>query len=154
MACSMDIYMTWYVKRFMCVDSHNLVSEAYRPLTKSVSVKIATLRLMRGYRFFLGDRNPPPYGCLQFFFACWFAQDPATIWIRSWNFCTNPPPPPPLLNVRPPPLLNPGSAPESGTLELTRGRYITTIGYILTTTLLFGGKKGKQFIVWSRKWKK
>ena len=56
---------------------------------------------MRGYRGgFFGHRNPPPpYGCLQSFFACWFAQGPATIWIRSWNSCTKPP----LLNVRNPP---------------------------------------------------
>ena len=48
---------------------------------------------------FFGVIGNPPYGCLQFFFACWFAQDPATIWIRSWNSCTKPP----LLNVRNPP---------------------------------------------------
>ena len=55
---------------------------------------------MRGYRFVLGWSDPPPpYGCLQFVFACWFAQDPATIWTRSWNSCTKPP----LLNVRTPP---------------------------------------------------
>ena len=54
-----------------------------------------------GVFFGWSDPPPPPYSCLQFFFACWFAQDPAAIWIRSWNSCTNPPPP--LLNVRPPP---------------------------------------------------
>ena len=45
----------------------------------------------RGYRFFGGWSDPPTAVC-NFFFACWFAQGPATIWICSWNSCMKPPP--------------------------------------------------------------
>ena len=73
----------------------------YSPSTYFIGKSYSPYEIMRGYRgIFWVIGPPPPYGCLQFFFACWFAQGPATIWIRSWNSCSNPPP---LLNVRTPP---------------------------------------------------
>ena len=58
---------------------------------------------------FLGGDRKPPLRLSAIIFACWFAQGPATIWIRSWNYCTNPPPPFWMYET---PLLNPGSAPD------------------------------------------
>ena len=66
--------------------------------------------------------SEPPLRLSAIFFACWFAQDPATIWIRSWNSCTKPP----LLNVRNPPfwILDPpltlGALPK---IDVTNGVY-------------------------------
>ena len=56
--------------------------------------------------FWGGDR-PPPLTAVCNFFACWFAQGPATIWIRSWNSCTKPP-----FWMYELPLLNSGSVPD------------------------------------------
>ena len=87
----------------------SLIYRAVGEYISLIPLQIARCMYMCGYRCFFWVIGNPPYGCLQFFFACWFAQGPATIWIRSWNSCTKPPPP---SECTKPPLLNPGSAPD------------------------------------------
>ena len=56
-AYSMDIH---HATKLTCVDTHNLVSEGYNPPDESVSVQIATLRLVPDceFRGFRASMNP------------------------------------------------------------------------------------------------
>ena len=72
----------------------------------------------RGYRGGFWVIGTPPYGCLQFFFACFFAfccPGPCNNLDLLLKFLYEPPPP---SECTKPPLLNPGSAPVHCLLTL------------------------------------